>query len=99
MSQWQLRQLKDSWHGGDGGEVNTATSEGGSRPCHQSCHLAVTFSLQLYNSPIYYTVHIHAALGDGGPRSKTLNVAVATSYWRNTCRRGYPGRGNVNSSR
>jgi hypothetical protein len=51
-----------------------ATSEGRGRPCCQSRHMAVAFSLQLQhiNSSLQ-SVYIHAALGGDGPRWQPLN--------------------------
>ncbi len=60
-----------------------ATSEGGGHPCRQVSSFRM-WQLLAYtqHNQSSYTAHIHAALGGGGPRWQPLNVAVATSKWR-----------------
>jgi hypothetical protein len=64
-----------------------ATSEDGGRPCCQPHQMAVAFSLESHTSSLLYSVHIHAALESGWHRWQPLNIAVATSYWRDASRR------------
>ncbi len=47
----------------------------------KSCHRTVVF-LRIYTKipqSLQYTAHIHAAIGDGGPRWQPLNFAVAVT--------------------
>ncbi len=57
------------------------------------------FFFLLYNSLLYSAVHVHAAIGDGGPKWQPLNVPVATFYLRDARRRGNPGRHYSDSDR
>jgi hypothetical protein len=55
-----------------------ATSEGGGCPCRQVSSFGLWQLLAVtQHNQSSYTVHIHAAIGSGGPRWQPLSVAVA----------------------
>jgi hypothetical protein len=68
--------VRESWQGDGAARQIAATSKGEGRPCLQSCHLAVAFSLQLQHmNSLLQSVFVHAVLGADGPRWQPLNGA------------------------
>jgi hypothetical protein len=72
--------VEESWQDGDGGLANSPNFR------RQRSSLLPSFAIRLWlfftftqQKQLLYTVHIHAALGSGGPRWWPLNVAVAMS--------------------
>ncbi len=87
LSQWQLRQLRESWQGGDGDKVNGSNFKIQRSFLWPVSSFGVGLSRQFYNTSLLSSVNFHAALGGGWPIWQPLNIDVATPFWQDASMR------------
>jgi hypothetical protein len=92
MSQWRQRQLRESWHDGNGGNANSRNFQRQRLSLSPVSSLVCGLFSVFNNDPLFSTVYIHASLGGGGTIWQPLSVFALLCYWQDANQRQYPGR-------